>query len=909
MGAAVTVPRQRRVLLVGWDSADWKIIHPLVDAGEMPMLRKLIERGVMGNLSTLEPMLSPMLWTSIATGKRAYGHGIHGFTEVDPASGQVRPVVAASRATRTIWEILSARGLRCHVVGWFATQGEHGINGCAVSGSFPHPTAGPGLAWPPPPRGTIFPERLGEHLNPLRVSPEEIEGEVVGMFVPRFGEIDPQRDRRLGRLRMHLAECFSIQAAATWLMGHEPWDFMAVYFRAIDEICHHFMPFHPPRMEGAPEREFEIYKDVVNSTYRLHDLLLARLIALAGEGTTVLLVSDHGFHSDHLRPRFTPRIPAGIVVWHRHQGIFAGAGPDLLEDEIIHGASLLDVTPTILALYGLPVGRDMEGRVLAEAFREPRSFGEIESWDAEIPRPTPCEGAPMLGPEESRALLDQFVALGYVARPEDDPSEAAAGTRRENTWMLAQACMHGGRHEQALPLLEQVYSELPERVDYAQMLARCQMRLGLIEEARETIDAAIESFGDHVQSHLIRAEIAYESRDYPCAMAHLERARENAAHSPAFWNLYGLGQIKLRNWDRAKESFLRTLAIDGDDPRAWLGLAHTQLRRGENIEAARSALNAIGMRYDMPLAHFNLGVALFRIGDLDRAAEAFEMAAKLSPGLIPARRFLAAVYARRRAAGDAEKAAHHARARRDLLQKWEQASGRRARLREESSGRMMRLGLDREARRAGARAGGGEADAGGAAPESIELVVVSGLPRSGTSLMMQMLQAGGLEAMTDGVRKADEDNPEGYFEWEEIKRLPRNPRLIEKARGKAVKVISMLLRSLPRRHRYKVIFMRRPVAEIVASQRKLRERIGGGAPPEQDAARLANIQEAHAAEILDALRHAPNVELIEVGFRDLIADPLDGARRVAAFLGDGFAGDPMRMAAAVKPELARASRP
>ena len=97
---------RKRLILVGWDSADWKLINPLHDAGKMPGMAWLVEGGVSGNLATMEPQLSPMLWSSIATGKRAWQHGIHGFTEVDPASGRVVPVAYASRRCKTVWEIL-----------------------------------------------------------------------------------------------------------------------------------------------------------------------------------------------------------------------------------------------------------------------------------------------------------------------------------------------------------------------------------------------------------------------------------------------------------------------------------------------------------------------------------------------------------------------------------------------------------------------------------------------------------------------------------------------------------------------------------------------------------------------------------------------------------------------------------
>ena len=101
-----------RTLLVGWDAADWKILNPLIDRGEMPVFGRLVERGTIADMATLEPVLSPLLWNSIATGKRADRHGILGFTEVDPDSGRVRPVSSVSRRTKALWNILSQNGIR-----------------------------------------------------------------------------------------------------------------------------------------------------------------------------------------------------------------------------------------------------------------------------------------------------------------------------------------------------------------------------------------------------------------------------------------------------------------------------------------------------------------------------------------------------------------------------------------------------------------------------------------------------------------------------------------------------------------------------------------------------------------------------------------------------------------------------
>src|SRR6266498_1010134 len=139
------------------------------------------------------------------------------------------------------------------------------------------------------------------------------------------------------------------------------------------------MNYRPPQMEGIPQDRFKIYKDVVDGAYRFHDMMLETLLTLAGPDATVLLVSDHGFHSDHLRPRRIPNEPAGPAVQHRPFGVVCMKGPGIKKDERIYGATLLDVAPTVLTMFGLPVGEDMDGRVLVQAFETPPQIEKIPS--------------------------------------------------------------------------------------------------------------------------------------------------------------------------------------------------------------------------------------------------------------------------------------------------------------------------------------------------------------------------------------------------------------------------------------------------------------------------------------------------------------------------------------------------
>ena len=163
------------------------------------------------------------------------------------------------------------------------------------------------------------------------------------------------------------------------------------------------------------------------------------------------------------------------------------------------------------------------------------------------------------------------------------------------------------------------------------------------------------------------------------------------------------------------------------------------------------------------------------------------------------------------------------------------------------------------------------------------ITIVSGLPRSGTSLMMQMLVAGGMPALADGERQADSDNPRGYLEWERIKQLPSDPGCIAEGDGKVVKVISRLLLSLPAGHEYKIVFMQRPLPEVLASQDQMLRRRGNykeGA----DSAAISAAFEKHLREVYAWLEEKPYVKAIRVPYHHVLSKPEDVAQQLAEFL-------------------------
>jgi len=164
------------------------------------------------------------------------------------------------------------------------------------------------------------------------------------------------------------------------------------------------------------------------------------------------------------------------------------------------------------------------------------------------------------------------------------------------------------------------------------------------------------------------------------------------------------------------------------------------------------------------------------------------------------------------------------------------------------------------------------------------ITIVSGLPRSGTSMMMKMLTAGGLELLTDNIRIADEDNPKGYFEFERVKQIENDKAWLEDARGRVVKLISALLKHLPQAYNYKVIFMRRAMPEILASQRQMLIRRGEPADTVPDD-KMAAMFKKHVAQVESWLAAQPNIEVLYVSYNEVMKDSRPHAERINIFLG------------------------
>ncbi len=637
-----------RVLLIGWDAADWQVIHPLLDAGLMPSLQRLVEAGVIGNIASLSPMLSPILWTSIATGKRAYGHGVRGFIEPLPDRSGVRPVGSRSRSCKALWNIVSQSGRRSVVCGWQASHPAEKIRGGMVSNLFfvPPRDSMPD-SWPIP-QGSVSPERLGGNLAELRVHPREIEAPAIQQLIPRAAELDqtdPIVRDRLIFVAERLAEVISVHAVATELLERESWDFGAVYYECIDRMGHGFMPFHPPRLPEVSARDFELYSKVMTGVYRFHDLMLGRLMELAGPDAHIMIVSDHGFESGPRRPRG----PAEPANWHRPQGVFVLHGPGVRADERIEGATLLDIAPTVLTLLGLPIGEDMEGKPLVSAFETSPDIQRIPSWekvagdDGRLPSEVEDQD-----PAAAQAALRQFIALGYVNAPTDDAERLAVQAESEADFNLAVSLCEAGRAREGKEMLAALIEKNPDepQTRYRMAFAHACLVSQTPEEAVPALEALERVQPDAPQTVVLRGLLAWARGDMETCSEAFHEAEGIAPDDPITQTHLGRLYLRQRRWPEAERAFKRALDLDPDLAEAHYGLSVALPRQNFVEQGIDHALLAVGLRHEFPEAHFQLGALLSRMGWYERAVQAFEISLRMRPGFVVAHRYLSRIYPR-----------------------------------------------------------------------------------------------------------------------------------------------------------------------------------------------------------------------------------------------------------------------
>ena len=393
----VPAGRPPRVLLIGLDGADLEQVEALVAAGRLPHLAGLMERGAYGELETVANA-SPIVWTSIATGVVPPKHGIEFFRR----DGE--PAASTMRRRPAFWNILSHYDRTVGVLGWWATFPAERVRGYLVS---------PYVLLMPPRGAETRVRPFWSPGDPRKTHPPELESELADLLYLEE-DVDlaampslyagPERTTNTGWV---LAKDRSYYEMARRLMAERPVDLVAVYFQAIDAASHdHERWVHGPNVNQVrsarvgPE-EAEAAWARVESMYAWIDGLVGGLLERTGPETDVLVVSDHGWSYD------------GTGHWNNDPGIFVAAGPSLAARGRVDGLSVLDVTPVLLTLLGVPLSGDLDGEVpedlltgdlvaavaRVEAYPIP-PVGLIESVDSRAP--------------EDELMIERLRSLGYL---------------------------------------------------------------------------------------------------------------------------------------------------------------------------------------------------------------------------------------------------------------------------------------------------------------------------------------------------------------------------------------------------------------------------------------------------------------------------------------------------------------
>lgn len=641
--------KRNKVLLVGWDSADWKVIDKLMAQGKMPALKSLIDSGVRGKIATMDPPLSPMLWTSMATGKRPFKHGVLGFVEPD-GQGGIRPVSSRYRKVKAVWNMFTMEGIKSNIVGWWPSNPVESINGCMVSNLFQQEKKGSELLdvsnWPVA-EASVYPERLIDQLKDLRVHPLEISLNLISPFVPDVLKMERQEDQKLMILSKFLAHATTVHAVATELMETQEWDFTAVYHDALDHFSHGYMRFYPPRREHVEKEDYDLYKNVVDGAYIFHDMMLERLLGMIDDDTTVIVVSDHGFHSDHLRPISIPKVPSGPAIEHAPYGIFVAKGPGIKKGEQIFGASVLDVTPTLLAIMDLPIGKDMDGKPLTSIFEGEKELKYIESWEN-----VDKYGGELLDTANNQtsnneAALQQLIDLGYI----DDVAQGKGGSDqikaqiKENNFYLAKSYASAGFNEESLEILLEI--EDKSKPDYRILtdIVNCAIRTKRYNLAKEYIAFIRKAkvLGEN-QLDIMEAKIQIGMNQPMEGIQLLNKVLKEMPDSIDL--LMDLGRVynAIQNKQNALDCFNRVLNYDPENAYAYYGKGLAYLRAEDYENAVEEFLNAIERLYHFPVAHLHLGETLALMKEYQAAIDTLELVRTMMPRVTKIYRWLLDLY-------------------------------------------------------------------------------------------------------------------------------------------------------------------------------------------------------------------------------------------------------------------------
>ena len=401
-------PEARKLVVIGLDSADWRLLKPMIEEeNRLPVLKNFMTQSAHGRMKTFYPLeKSLLLWASMSTGVMPEVHGIQNFVK----GSDQKPVQGSAWYAPAIWDILGAAGLSTSVVGMWTTFPAREINGVMVSDYLPY-----GHGREKALEGLVYPDSLTEAVMALRVDPSTLGSDDLTRFIDaeKIALAEEKYPVLMGKLRDVFAADLGYVAVNRMLAKDFDFDLFYFYLRGPDMISHYFYRFMKPqdsRLVVTPE-EIEIFKEVVKRYYDWSDEVTGEVLSWFPDDRQTVILSDHGFYG--------PR-RSGEKGSHEHSewGIFLVRSPLFEADHQFSHINLLDICPTFLALMGLPPAQDMPGKILLDGLTSAgrKRFERIEKNRVPTYMPLrPAEGpAGELDEDVNEEIRKQLRSLGYI---------------------------------------------------------------------------------------------------------------------------------------------------------------------------------------------------------------------------------------------------------------------------------------------------------------------------------------------------------------------------------------------------------------------------------------------------------------------------------------------------------------
>jgi predicted AlkP superfamily phosphohydrolase/phosphomutase/Flp pilus assembly protein TadD len=615
-----------RVLVLGLDGMDPRAVDLLMSEGKMPNFAKLRKDGAYGRLISSKPLLSPVVWSTIATGKTPDQHGIGHFVAIDDKTGESLPVTSEMRRVKAVWDILSEKQKKVAVVGWWATWPAPKVNGVVVSDHtcyhflFPQGETGASDT-----ANLTHPPELLARIKPLIRRPGDVTAQEAAPFI----QVSPAElsrpfdfDDDVSHFKWALATADSYRRIGLDVWAKDRPDVLMAYTEGTDSVAHLFGHlFRAPALSGELALQQKRFGQAVEQMYLYADRLVGEYMAAMDDRTTLVVVSDHGFELGATQddPSKTRDMRRVSEQFHRLEGIAYLYGYRVKRARL-EEPKILDVAPTLLALSGVPPAQDMPGRVLTEALDLPVPGPAVASYETGAAR----VGTAAVDSRANAEIVERLKSLGYIGdSPSGGASSAPAMRSPQGERNLAGMQFESGRYAEAAAAYERLLRDEPNDATLHTSLAGCYGALGRYDDAARHLDLAIKLEPLNAEAYHNRAVIYERQGKKDAAIAQYRLAvRYKPDYDPsrqALVRLTGSADVQAPRTDAEKKA--AALAEQA-------GLA---ARRGDYRAAMAQLAEAEKLAPRYPLVYQYQSNVAYLSGDLAAAIRALEKALAIEP--------------------------------------------------------------------------------------------------------------------------------------------------------------------------------------------------------------------------------------------------------------------------------------